>query len=298
MDLQLNFDKKEISSNVTKFLAANLPNVEDRNSIRRIEKLYKLNYMEANSLIQAILKALIIEDGEEENPIGKKSDPLEDMSFEESNSQEIESSGSQKNVTQSVDENSEKKTKLLVTKIDPKDICRFYKNGKCKFNKDCRYAHPPICKNFRKFGLRRNNDKGCDTKCESFHPNACRDSLKTRTCERSDCRFFHLKGTKTVNEVNIEQKNKSHSNSMVNGYQKEESEASQFIVFQKWQNSQNLQAPSQQKVPEVKSQVFQKDQSSIEATLAEIMRQMAEMRAQIQQQHPKPGSSSQADWRN
>ena len=85
---------------------------------------------------------------------------------------------------------------------------------------------------------------------------------------------------------------------MANGYQKEESEASQFIAFQKWQKSQNLQAPSQQKVPEVKSQVFQKDQSSIEATLAEIMRQMAEMRAQIQQQHPKPGSSSQADWRN
>jgi hypothetical protein len=75
MNLQLNYDRQEISSNVTKFLAANLPNVEDRNSIRRIEKLYKLNYMEANSLIQAILKALIIEDGEEENPIGKKAIP-------------------------------------------------------------------------------------------------------------------------------------------------------------------------------------------------------------------------------
>jgi hypothetical protein len=72
MDLQINFDEQEISSNVTKFLAANLPNVEDRNSIRRIEKLYKLNYTEANSLIQAILKALTIEDGEEENFIGKK----------------------------------------------------------------------------------------------------------------------------------------------------------------------------------------------------------------------------------
>jgi maltose-binding protein MalE len=64
-----------------------------------------------------------------------------------------------------------------------------------------------------------------------------------------------------VNEVNIEQKNKSYSNSKANGYHKEESEASQFIAFQKWQKSQNLQAPSQQKVPEVKSQVFQKDQS-------------------------------------
>ena len=31
----------------------------------------KLNYMDANSLIQAILKAFTIEDGEEDIPIGK-----------------------------------------------------------------------------------------------------------------------------------------------------------------------------------------------------------------------------------
>ena len=25
-----------------------------------------------------------------------------------------------------------------------KDLCRFYRNGKCRHNKDCRFDHPPI----------------------------------------------------------------------------------------------------------------------------------------------------------
>ena len=70
MDIQLNFNKSEISLKVTKFLAANLPNDEDKKSILRIEKCNKLNYMDANSLIQAILKAFTIDDGEEDIPIG------------------------------------------------------------------------------------------------------------------------------------------------------------------------------------------------------------------------------------
>jgi hypothetical protein len=31
-----------------------------------------------------------------------------------------------------------------------------------------------------------------------FHPNAGRDSLKTKSCSKKDCRFYHLKGTKIV----------------------------------------------------------------------------------------------------
>ena len=42
--------------------------------------------MDANSLIQAILKAFTIDDGEEDIPIGvtKHSDPLDDKSYDES----------------------------------------------------------------------------------------------------------------------------------------------------------------------------------------------------------------------
>ena len=46
-------------------------------------------------------------------------------------------------------------------------------------------------------GLSTFNEKGCSNKnCAYFHPNACRDSLKTKTCPRSECRFYHLTGTK------------------------------------------------------------------------------------------------------
>ena len=54
------------------------------------------------------------------------------------------------------------------------------------------------CYCFRSNGLKKGNKNGCDNKCGKFHPNACRDSLKDKTCIRNDCRFYHLKGTKIV----------------------------------------------------------------------------------------------------
>ena len=71
---------------------------------------------------------------------------------------------------------------------------------------------------------------------------------------------------------------------------------SQFQAFQKWQAAQLLNQTKP--VNETKPQVFQSDQSSIEATLGVIMKQIAEMKAQIQMQIPKIRSSSQSDWRN
>ena len=76
------------------------------------------------------------------------------------------------------------------------EVCRFYTNGKCKFNNECRFMHPKICPKFRQHGDCKT--KGCNGDCEFLHPNVCRNSLKDRTCSYNDCRFFHLKGTKTV----------------------------------------------------------------------------------------------------
>ena len=166
MDFKLNFQKNEISKKVTKFLLENLPNEEDKNSIRRIEKKNKLNYMDANSLIQALLQAIILDDGEDDVPLSQ--DILEDKSLDDLLNPSPGSSGTQKNQVTSDQGKEEKKSHLqdAFSKDDPKNICRFYRNGKCKFNTDCRYAHPAICKTFRKFGLGRNNVKGCDGKCE------------------------------------------------------------------------------------------------------------------------------------
>ena len=85
-------------------------------------------------------------------------------------------------------------------KPKPKTLCKFYQKGKCRHNDNCRFDHPKICYKFRAFGLKTHNEKGCETNCSYFHPNACRDSLKTKTCPREECRFYHLKGTKTVSQ--------------------------------------------------------------------------------------------------
>ena len=61
MDIKFNFGNEEISKNVIKFLVKNLRNEEDKNCLKRIDKGNKLNYMDANSLIQAMLKAIVIE---------------------------------------------------------------------------------------------------------------------------------------------------------------------------------------------------------------------------------------------
>ena len=79
-----------------------------------------------------------------------------------------------------------------------KAICKFYKNGKCKFSLNCKFAHPVLCRIYKQNGLKKSNTKGCDEDCKFFHPNGCRDSLKTKTCSRKDCRFFHINGTKIV----------------------------------------------------------------------------------------------------
>ena len=92
----------------------------------------------------------------------------------------------------------------------PKDeICRFYMNGKCKHKADCRFAHPKICPKFRQDG--DCEVKGCSGDCNFLHPNVCRNSLKDKTCTYSECRFFHLKGTKTVERKTGPSKSKSNN---------------------------------------------------------------------------------------
>ncbi len=85
-----------------------------------------------------------------------------------------------------------------MSKNKDKELCRFYARGQCTRGKECRFDHPSICKKFRQFGSISTNKKGCDGKCINFHPNACRNSVKNRTCDWRECKFFHLKGTKRI----------------------------------------------------------------------------------------------------
>ena len=187
----------------------------------------KLQNAPANYLLLGLLKMLCIEGSppEDEFQPGELPEdkdlgiyPTLSQSQAESNSQDSDGtehgsptgatgsgqgSKSDKEVIPDKYDNSDKSKKS--DKNDPaktktkNENCRFYLNGKCKFNVDCRFQHPKICPKFRQNGDCKN--KGCSGDCGFLHPNVCRNSLKDKTCPYQDCRFFHLKGTKTVERV-------------------------------------------------------------------------------------------------
>ena len=96
-----------------------------------------------------------------------------------------------------------------MTLVLTRPVFYFYKNGNCKRGIECRFQHPTICKIYRKFGIKKRNEKGCGERCNQFHPNVCRDSLKSHSCPRKDCRFYHIKGTKNMDFINSIYKKKS-----------------------------------------------------------------------------------------
>ena len=83
-----------------------------------------------------------------------------------------------------------------------------------------------MCNKFKKFGLQKfnKNKNGCTENCELYHPRACFEAMKTKTCKRIDCKFFHITETKkddnssssNVNNSNIGSNNQNNSNSSNN----------------------------------------------------------------------------------
>ena len=67
-------------------------------------------------------------------------------------------SGTQKQIEKP--KNNESNPKKKSDSKSFKVLCRFYNNGKCKFNKDCRFDHPIICNKFRANGSAKFNEKG------------------------------------------------------------------------------------------------------------------------------------------
>ena len=202
MELTLNFEKRFISRSVGKMLQENLPPNEVE-TLNRIVAGKKAQYKEANSLLYCILRA-IENRGEEEElefTIMGNNDQEQECSQEfsqQEDTEENERAGAGN--PSKLDERAEGMDKLEGTDRVRASLvtCKFYANGKCKFSSECRYRHPKICQKFRLHGDTKLDVKGCDGRCGEFHPNVCRSSLKNRTCTYKECRFFHIKGTKTI----------------------------------------------------------------------------------------------------
>ena len=196
----MNFDKTEISAKVMEFLEINLNQEEDKKSFARLLKGNKLLYKEADAFIDTLLKALTIMDGKEDVPFVPKKDKTEELNEDESLTQALKQAMKEK--VKEVDgiENkdpTQPPTPIIpTTPISVKNICHFYTINKCKFGKDCRKEHPKMCPKFKKHGLKKFNKLGCEESCQNYHPKACFEAMKTKTCKRSGCKFYHIAGTK------------------------------------------------------------------------------------------------------
>jgi hypothetical protein len=229
MSVQMNLDfaKTTISKTALDILRNGLREEDQRSKVTFEECLLilsqgkKLAYGAANFLLLGIMRSLCIENcqpGDEFQPGENTEDPDLDPTMSQimanastqKNNETIQGSSegaSSSKTTESgpADRTEEKREKYakLGKKEQPSKagkkgdkICRFYLNGKCKYSGECRFEHPKICPKFRQDG--DCEVKGCGGGCDFIHPNVCHSSLRDKTCTYRECKFFHLKGTKTV----------------------------------------------------------------------------------------------------
>ena len=205
--VKINFDQTGIRDDIIELLSNNLKEDLDRDSLKItlkeslaiVAKGTPLQKGPANDLLTCILRTLSL--------VGEEYKEEEEDAEESSGSQDL---GTDPTMTQVMGGKHPKEQ--LADKKKPKgELCRYYARGRCNRPQDCRFDHPSVCKKFRQWGSISNSTKGCDGKCDNFHPNACRSSLKDKTCSWTDCRFFHLKGTKKTTS-------KSNSNFNANAY--------------------------------------------------------------------------------
>ena len=208
--------RKNYSNNTKDFLAAFLANGEedDRDNLINLmeESCKALKVKEANALLRTILLSIVINDGVDDIEIlnipnnkenENSADPMTDESLTQAQfllknsntaptKENLTNTAPKKESLINMGASGSKPTNQTVDplttndKPKPKTLCKFYQKGKCRHNDNCRFDHPKICYKFRAFGLKTHNEKGCETNCSYFHPNACRDSLKTKTCKVSD----------------------------------------------------------------------------------------------------------------
>ena len=201
--------------------------------------------------------------------------------------------------------------------------------------KDCRFDHPTVCQKFHNHGSLSSDPKGCNGKCNAFHPNACRSSLKNKTCSWDECRFYHLKGTKRTSRdsnQNTSQTAKRNTHQNPNSYQNRNQHGPNNTGPNNNQNrkpnsnnaggqghnqqnnnrNQNRNQPAPN-AGQKSNSVFQQDQPGLNSTLQEIIKRLTAMetaqammnqlvapthqiRPLLSPAVPQPGTQTQYRW--
>ena len=360
--LSVNFDQVQVSDEVIDLLSKNLKETLARDTLKvtlsesltLAAKGTKLQNGPANDLLFCILRALSVvsPEPEESDDSEEESDPEEEPGDEGEEDADDVGIDDDESLSQMLKAARKKSTKAGAKKDKPvtqaskiqklapnqnenqhktkdKELCRFYARGQCTRRQDCRFDHPNICKKFRQFGSNTNDKKGCDGKCAAFHPNACRNSVRNRTCSWKDCKFFHLKGTKRTvrdtnqpqtknwpgqqnpNQINTGNQNPNNwsgnwnekMNQIRNSYQNSNNSSNS-------NNNNNFNSSNQNGSGAINKQVFQQDQPELAMTLQEIMRRLSAMEARqaalpihtqmiapnLSPTVPQPGTQTQRQW--
>ena len=197
----MEFSKTTMGTNIGEFLGEHLTEPRDKESVRRFMRGNKLAYGEANHLIRSLLHSLIIQDGKEGEEIEIKEaasqNPFpddEDSIFQTQGDNPTANQGtgdtqprqSGSGLVTGTQQNGSSQDPAMV-KPNFRNVCKYYRNGDCKYKDECRKEHPRFCNTFVKNGLLTYNTEGCDGKCGRLHPNACRSSLRTKECDRIRC---------------------------------------------------------------------------------------------------------------
>ena len=198
-ELSIDLNKKLISPSIIQLLETKMADQNEKDWIQAVFKGAVLKKADANQLVRSLLSALEIHTlNPEEGMEGDESlsqalkQAMKTKADEENGTEPKQGqSGLNKNLLPKSNQGEKAPPRKDDTAANEhsdkkKILCRFYKNGKCLKGAECRFDHPPTCKNFRKNGIKSHNDLGCEAKCKSYHPNACRDSLREKKCSRKD----------------------------------------------------------------------------------------------------------------
>ena len=323
--INLNFDKSTISKGILDLLSNGLVEDPDRDvlktslkeSLAILAKGNKLQYGPANNLLASILQTLALEDSD-------IADEITTVPIPASQDEHLPQSPTQGPSSGSGSDIPKKDHKKIDLKKKTNELCRFYARGKCNRSKDCRFDHPNICKKFRQFGSVSTDSKGCDGKCNAFHPNACRNSLRNKSCSFSECRFYHLKGTKTTGRdssglsqnQNPKQNSNQNYNQNQNSTRNKNSRPNQHQPGKRQYNQNQNHSQSRPKLESTDAKsgsVFQQEQPALAATLEAIMKRLSVMETRqlmmpqlltpahhitplLSPAVPQPGSQTQQQW--
>jgi hypothetical protein len=140
VQFRLDVEKRTINKSVSTHLKTFFPDEELKNSVLQISQGKTLKKAEANKLLKSLMAAMVSEDLEEDEENEMFQDTLSQNTETQSQNSQVSNNQNQ----QSQSQNSEGQNK----NNSATQICRFYKQGNCKFGKDCRNDHPKFCKKF------------------------------------------------------------------------------------------------------------------------------------------------------